>query len=242
MKRMRFSIAGLMGFVLIFALGFAGLKAADETWASICFTLVVVALILAILTAVQSRGKARAYWVGFAVAGSAYAGLVFGGDRAVPSVPAPAPDRVIIRSTGSDSQSGELGYDHRHHLLHHDDRHADAHRRATTCGSCPGGDTARPDRGAASTDAPASDHDTADTDDPVPIRHDPRLFLADRPQPDGVADGLARWDLFGLAVRSAGTSRGRGQPIISLTDRTKCMPLPLDFNSAARASAAALSE
>jgi len=78
MKRMRFSIAGLMGFVVVFALGFAALKAADETWSSVCYTLVLTAMIVAILNAVQSRGKARAYWVGFAVAGSAYAGLVFG--------------------------------------------------------------------------------------------------------------------------------------------------------------------
>jgi hypothetical protein len=78
MKRMRFSIAGLMGFVLVAALGFGGLKGADETWASGCYTLVVATLILAVLTAVQSRRGNRAYWAGFAIAGWVYFGVVFG--------------------------------------------------------------------------------------------------------------------------------------------------------------------
>ncbi len=78
MKRMRFSIAGLMGFVLVAALGFGGLKGADETWASGCYTLIVAALILAVLTALQSRERNRAYWAGFAIAGWVYFGVVFG--------------------------------------------------------------------------------------------------------------------------------------------------------------------
>ncbi len=77
MKWMRFSIAGLMGFVLIAALGFGGLKAANEYWASGCFTLMVVALVVAILNAVQGRGKDRAYWAGFAISGWIYYGIVF---------------------------------------------------------------------------------------------------------------------------------------------------------------------
>jgi hypothetical protein len=78
MRNMRFSIAGLMGFVVVAALGFGGLKASDESWASGCYTLLVAALVVAVITAFQSIGRKRAYWAGFAIAGSVYFGFVFG--------------------------------------------------------------------------------------------------------------------------------------------------------------------
>jgi hypothetical protein len=77
MRKIRISIGRLMAFILIFSLGLAGLRNADETWANACFSLMIVAFVVAILTAIQSRGKDRAYWVGFAIAGSAYATLGF---------------------------------------------------------------------------------------------------------------------------------------------------------------------
>ena len=78
MARMRFSIAWLMGFVLVAALGVGGLRSANEPWASGCFTLMIVALTLAILRAVQARGRDRAYWAGFAMSGTVYFATVFG--------------------------------------------------------------------------------------------------------------------------------------------------------------------
>jgi hypothetical protein len=51
-------------------------------------------------------------------------------------------------------------------------------------------------------------------------------------QADAILD---RW----VDGRRVGTDR---QPIISLTERTKCIPFPLALSSAARASAAAFSE
>jgi hypothetical protein len=78
MKTMRISIAGLMGFVLVVALGFGGLKGANEYWASGCFTLMVTGLVVAILNAALGRGKDRAYWLGFAVAGGIYLAVAFG--------------------------------------------------------------------------------------------------------------------------------------------------------------------
>ena len=74
----RISIAGLMGFVLFAALGFAGLKGASEAWASSCFTLLAVALVVAPLNAWQGRGKGRAYWGGFAAAAWIDCLIVFG--------------------------------------------------------------------------------------------------------------------------------------------------------------------
>jgi hypothetical protein len=78
MRMVRFSIARLMGFGVIAAVGVAALKYANEVWASACFTVMLVILVLAILHAIQARGKDRAYWIGFAVAGWAYVAALFG--------------------------------------------------------------------------------------------------------------------------------------------------------------------
>ena len=78
MRRIRFSIGGLMGFVVVAALGIGGLKASNEFWASASFTLIIVGLVLAIFHAMQGRGKDRAYWVGFAIAGWTYFAVAFG--------------------------------------------------------------------------------------------------------------------------------------------------------------------
>ena len=77
MKWARFSIARLMGFVLVAGLGLAGLKGANEAWAGAYFTLMIVGLTLAILNAAQARGKARAFWAGFAISGWVYFLLIF---------------------------------------------------------------------------------------------------------------------------------------------------------------------
>jgi hypothetical protein len=74
---MRFSIGGLMGFVVIVALGFGGLKAASPLWASACYSLAFVALIAGVLLAIQLRGRHRAFCVGFSVTGWAYFAMVF---------------------------------------------------------------------------------------------------------------------------------------------------------------------
>jgi hypothetical protein len=69
MPRTRLSIAGLMGFVVVVAIGIGGLKAADPIWASSCYTLAFFSLIASVILAIQRRERKRAFWVGFAVAG-----------------------------------------------------------------------------------------------------------------------------------------------------------------------------
>jgi hypothetical protein len=70
--RIRFSIAGVMGAVLIFAVVFAGLSAASALWASAVFTLTVTLLAGAIVGAVACRGPSRIAWLGFGVFGWTY--------------------------------------------------------------------------------------------------------------------------------------------------------------------------
>ena len=77
MRRMRFSIGGLMGFVVLVAVGFGALKAANPLWASAFYSLAFVGLIASVLVAIQARGRKRAFSIGFSVAGWAYFLLVF---------------------------------------------------------------------------------------------------------------------------------------------------------------------
>ena len=75
MRTSRFSIAGLMGAVLVAAVGLAALRSASPIWAGAMLLLTYVVLGLAILCAVL-RGRARrAWWLGFCVFGWGYLGL-----------------------------------------------------------------------------------------------------------------------------------------------------------------------
>jgi hypothetical protein len=77
MRFMRFSIAGLMGAVLIVALGLAALRSASATWSSATFLATCGLLCLALVGAV-CRGEAeRAWWLGFALFGWGYLALAF---------------------------------------------------------------------------------------------------------------------------------------------------------------------
>ncbi len=70
--RIRFSIAGLMAVVLLFAVGFAGLRTASPLWASAVFTIAVTLFAAAILGAAAYRGPSRITWLGFGIFGWTY--------------------------------------------------------------------------------------------------------------------------------------------------------------------------
>jgi len=78
MQRTRISLLGLMGVVLICALGFAGLRSYSKWWVSGLFTLSVFLVGLAALVAVVRDGRTRAAAAGFAIFGGGYLLLVFG--------------------------------------------------------------------------------------------------------------------------------------------------------------------
>jgi hypothetical protein len=75
MKRIRFNIATLLVVVLFVAVGFAGLRQADEMWDSGLFTVTIGVLLISILVAIHRPEKRRAFWLGFALLRSAYLGL-----------------------------------------------------------------------------------------------------------------------------------------------------------------------
>jgi hypothetical protein len=72
MRRSRRSIAGLLVFVSVAAVGLAGLRSGSDLWASLLESLALLAVLIATLGAAFRRGEARAFWAGFALASGAY--------------------------------------------------------------------------------------------------------------------------------------------------------------------------
>ena len=63
----RVSIRSLMAFVVVFAVGLAALRNANEIWAGLMLVLAVAAFGVAVVGMLIMRGRERAWWLGFAV-------------------------------------------------------------------------------------------------------------------------------------------------------------------------------
>ncbi len=63
----RFSILGLMGFILVVGVGFAALRDANDVWASIMGLATLALLGIAVLAVVYGQGRSRAWWLGLAL-------------------------------------------------------------------------------------------------------------------------------------------------------------------------------
>jgi hypothetical protein len=73
----RFSILGLMGFVLVVCVGLAALRNASELWAGIMLLVALGATGTALLGILYQRGNDRAWWVGFGLFSGGYLTLTF---------------------------------------------------------------------------------------------------------------------------------------------------------------------
>jgi hypothetical protein len=71
-RSVRFSIAGLMGIVLVTAIGLAALRSSSETWSGVLFLATLGAFGIALVGAFCRSGSARGGWIGFAVFGWIY--------------------------------------------------------------------------------------------------------------------------------------------------------------------------
>jgi hypothetical protein len=76
MRHIRFSIAGLMGIVLVASVGLAAWRNANETWAGAMGLLTLGILALAVVGAIYREGARRAWWLGFSVFGWGYMALL----------------------------------------------------------------------------------------------------------------------------------------------------------------------
>lgn len=72
----RFSLAILMAFIGVIAVGLGGMRVASWTVFQVAYTLTVVALLAGLLGAIVRRGDGA--WVGFTLFGGSYALLAFG--------------------------------------------------------------------------------------------------------------------------------------------------------------------
>ncbi len=75
MRRFRFHIGTLVILVLLLGIVLAALRETNETWDSSIFSITLGMLLISVLLAVHRLGSRRAFWLGFAVIGSAYLGL-----------------------------------------------------------------------------------------------------------------------------------------------------------------------
>jgi hypothetical protein len=77
MRSFRVPIAGLMGVVLVVALGMAALRNASEALAGVTYLMTAGILCLAVVGVVCRGASERAWWLGFALFGWGYSSLVF---------------------------------------------------------------------------------------------------------------------------------------------------------------------
>jgi hypothetical protein len=78
LKKHRISIAGLMAFIVLIAVGFAALKDPTDLWTSLVFTLAIATAAACALGTIASRGSARPLWLGSSLSTGVYLLLAFG--------------------------------------------------------------------------------------------------------------------------------------------------------------------
>jgi len=71
------SISGLMAAVGIVAVGVAALARPSELWASVLYSATATLLLVAVVSAANSKGRRRAFWWGFAAFGWGHQLLAF---------------------------------------------------------------------------------------------------------------------------------------------------------------------
>jgi hypothetical protein len=78
MRFARFSLAGLLGAIVVFAVGMACLMFASTAWAGVVWSVTLGFLTLAPLVILYRRGERRAFWTGVVLCGWAYMALTSG--------------------------------------------------------------------------------------------------------------------------------------------------------------------
>ncbi len=74
----RLSIAGMLGYVALVAYWLAAIRSSSVLWTRLAATFTLAALLTSVLGAILSRGLARSFWLGFALFGWVYLGMVAG--------------------------------------------------------------------------------------------------------------------------------------------------------------------
>jgi hypothetical protein len=96
MRRFQFSIAGLLGVILLVALCAAAFRAGTDAWDSGVLAMVLAALLTSVLLAVHRTDQGRAYWRGFALFGWVYFALCL-----IPAIESRLPTTRALATLGS---------------------------------------------------------------------------------------------------------------------------------------------
>lgn len=72
MRAIRYSIARILLVIVLCGVVFAAVRSPSPMWANVLYSVVCVAVVLAGIQVVYSRGWARAFWAGFLIAGGSY--------------------------------------------------------------------------------------------------------------------------------------------------------------------------
>jgi hypothetical protein len=108
-RRARLSIAGLMGIVLVASLGLTALRSGTEIWAGATLLATSAVLALAVVGVVCRSGPERSWWLGFALFGWGYLGLVFLWPQTSLVLPTSALLKLIRPSVGPIGMGGGGG-------------------------------------------------------------------------------------------------------------------------------------
>jgi len=76
MRRFRFHIGSLLILVVLLGVGFAALREANDLWDVIVLNSALGVLLVSVLLVVHRRAERRAFWIGFALFGWGYLGLI----------------------------------------------------------------------------------------------------------------------------------------------------------------------
>ena len=72
MNRPRFSVAWLLGMVVVLAVALAAMRTASVYWTAAAATITLALLLTGVLGGLFLRGSGRAFWAGFAIFGWVY--------------------------------------------------------------------------------------------------------------------------------------------------------------------------
>jgi hypothetical protein len=72
MRPPRFSIAALLAFIVACGVAFAALRSPSQLWANVVSTAALTSLVIASIDVALARGRWRAFWAGFLIAGGSY--------------------------------------------------------------------------------------------------------------------------------------------------------------------------
>ena len=110
-RTFQFSLLGIMGFVAISAIGFAGLRQPSLFWANIHQTIAFCGLVICSLLGIVSKGQSRVFALGCAIGGWSY--LIAISDGLLPNIGTKQLERILYAKMQEDATLGNPTFEDR---------------------------------------------------------------------------------------------------------------------------------